>query len=392
VLPFALALLTAAGEELPLRLEGEAGDAAVHRLLIVEDARQEFTFTNIPEAPVPSLFRDFSAPVKIFYDYSKQQLATLIKHDSDAYVRWDAAQRMSTNAILEQCQRHADGLEMQLDADLVEAFRGVLSDQQADPALLAEAITLPDEDYLADQIKVVDVDGIHAARCFIRKGLASKLEALFTTHYEALDDGAAYQKSAAAMARRSLKNICLSYLMETGPGEALANSQVESSDNMTDTLAAIRGLIFVDSAQADKALSDFESKWIDDALVMDKWFIMQAIKPGPDTVNKVRDLMQHPAFSIKNPNKVRALIGVFAMLNPTGFHAADGSGYRFHADRVIELDPLNPQMAARMAAAFNRWKRYDEGRMAMMKTELQRISSVESLSGDVTEIVANALR
>jgi len=392
VLPFALALLTAAGEELPLRLEGEAGDAAVHRLLIVEDARQEFTFTNIPEAPVPSLFRDFSAPVKIFYDYSKQQLATLIKHDSDAYVRWDAAQRMSTNAILEQCQRHADGLEMQLDADLVEAFRGVLSDQQADPALLAEAITLPDEDYLADQIKVVDVDGIHAARCFIRKGLASRLEALFTTHYETLDDGAAYQKSAAAMARRSLKNICLSYLMETGPGEALANSQVESSDNMTDTLAAIRGLIFVDSAQADKALSDFESKWIDDALVMDKWFIMQAIKPGPDTVNKVRDLMQHPAFSIKNPNKVRALIGVFAMLNPTGFHAADGSGYRFHADRVIELDPLNPQMAARMAAAFNRWKRYDEGRMAMMKTELQRISSVESLSGDVTEIVANALR
>jgi aminopeptidase N len=392
VLPFALALLTTAGEELPLRLEGEAGDAAVHRLLIVEDARQEFTFTNIPEAPVPSLFRDFSAPVKIFYDYSKQQLATLIKHDSDAYVRWDAAQRMSTNAILEQCQRGADGLEMQLDADLVEAFRGVLSDQQADPALLAEAITLPDEDYLADQMKVVDVDGIHAARHFIRKGLAARLEVLFTTHYEALNGGVVYQKSAAAMARRSLKNICLSYLMETEAGEALATSQVESSDNMTDTLAAIRGLIFVDSSQADKALSDFESKWIDDTLVMDKWFIMQAIKPGPDTVNKVRDLMQHSAFSIKNPNKVRALIGVFAMLNPTGFHAADGSGYRFHADRVIELDPLNPQMAARMAAAFNRWKRYDEGRMALMKTELRRISSVETLSGDVTEIVTNALR
>ncbi len=161
---------------------------------------------------------------------------------------------------------------------------------------------------------------------------------------------------------------------------------------MTDTLAAIRGLIFVDSSQVDKALSDFESKWIEDMLVMDKWFIMQAIKPGSDTVNKVRDLMRHPAFSIKNPNKVRALIGVFAMLNPTGFHAADGSGYKFHADRVIELDPINPQIAARMAAAFNRWKRYDEGRQVLMKAELQRISSVDKLSGDVTEIVASALR
>lgn len=392
VLPFALALLTAAGEELPLQLEGEEGDAAINRLLMVENARQVYTFTHIPEAPVPSLFRDFSAPVKIFYDYSAQQLATLIKHDSDAYVRWDAAQRMATNAILEQCRRRADGLEMQLDTDLVEAFRGVLSDRQADPALLAEAISLPDEDYLADQMKVVDVDGIHAARHFIRKGLAARLETLFAGQYAGLNDAVVYQKTAAAMARRSLKNVCLSYLLETESGEALATAQLESSDNMTDTLAAIRGLIFADSSQAEKALSDFERKWIGNTLVMDKWFIMQAIKPGPDTVNKVRSLLQHPAFSIKNPNKVRALIGVFAMLNPTGFHAADGSGYRFHADRVIELDPINPQIAARMAAVFNRWKRYDEGRKALMKAELQRISSVRTLSGDVTEIVASALR
>jgi aminopeptidase N len=392
VLPFSLALLTTAGDELPLQLTGESEQAATSRLLIVEDTRQEYTFTNIPEAPVPSLFRDFSAPVKILYAYTKQQLATLIKHDNDAYVRWDAAQRMSANAILEQCQRRADDQQMQLDDHLVEAFRGILSDQQADPALLAEAVTLPDEDYLADQMKVVDVDGIHAARHFIRKGLAASLESLFSDHYAALNDGAAYQKSAAAMARRSLKNICLSYLLETATGDALATSQLEASDNMTDTLAAMRGLIFIDSPRAEKALSEFENKWIDDTLVMDKWFIMQAIKPGPDTVNKVRDLMQHPAFSIRNPNKVRALIGVFSMLNPTGFHAADGSGYRFHADRVIDLDPINPQMAARMAAAFNRWKRYDEGRKVLMKVELQRILSTGTLSGDVTEIVTNALR
>ncbi len=392
VLPFALALLTQDGEELPLQLDGENGDAETHRLLIVKNARHEFTFTNIPEAPVPSLFRDFSAPVKISYDFSAQQLATLIEHDSDAFVRWDAAQRMAVNAILEQCQRRADNLEMQLDPALVNAFAGILSDQQADPALLAEAITLPDEDYLADQMEVVDVDGIHAARQYVRKCLAGKLQTLFASRYRSLNDGAAYQKTATAMARRSLKNICLSYLSNTECGESLALAQVESSDNMTDTLAAIRGLIFSGSTLADKTLADFENKWIGDTLVMDKWFIMQAIKPGRDTVFKVLELMQHPAFNIKNPNKVRALIGVFATLNPTGFHAADGSGYRFHADRVIQLDPINPQIAARMAAAFSRWKRYDEDRKMLMKAELKRISAVASLSGDVSEIVNNALR
>jgi len=393
VLPFALALLKPDGGELSLQLEGEEEGVATSRLLIAENEVQAFTFMNIPEAPVPSLFRDFSAPVKVFYDYSAQQLATLIKkYDNDAFVRWDAAQRMATAAILEQCQRRAEGLELQLDSDLVEAFRGILADQQADPALLAEAITLPDEDYLADQMKVVDVDGIHAAKRFIRNGLAGKLERLFAEHYTALNDGAAYRKSAVAMARRSLKNICLSYLLETESGESLATTQIESSDNMTDTLAAIRGLIFIDSPHAATALAEFESQWIDDTLVMDKWFVMQAIKPGSETVHNVGELMEHPAFSIKNPNKVRALIGVFSMLNPTGFHAADGSGYRFHADRVIELDAINPQMAARMAAAFNRWKRYDEGRKMLMKAELLRFSSVSTLSSDVTEIVSNALR
>jgi len=281
---------------------------------------------------------------------------------------------------------------MRLDSSLIKAFRGILSDYQADPALLAEAMRLPDEDYLADQMDVVDVDGIHAARKFIKKGLACDLITLFTERYVALNDGQPYQKSATAMARRSLKNICLSYLLETDAGESLALAQLESSDNMTDTLAAINGLVLTDSPMAEKVLSEFEAKWRTDALVMDKWFIMQAIKPGRDTVNTVQKLMGHPAFSIQNPNKVRALIGVFAMLNPTGFHAVDGSGYGFHADRVIELDRLNPQIAARMASAFNRWKRYDEIRKELMKSELQRIASAPGLSGDVSEIVNNALR
>jgi len=222
--------------------------------------------------------------------------------------------------------------------------------------------------------------------------LANNLKELFVERYAGLNDGQPYHKSAASMARRSLKNICLSYLLETDAGESLARAQLASSDNMTDTLAALRGLVVTDSPFSSPALAEFEARWRANALVMDKWFTMQAIKPGSNTVNRVQELMNHPAFSMQNPNKVRALIGVFAMLNPTGFHAVDGSGYSFHANCVIELDGLNPQIAARMAAAFNRWKRYDEGRKALMKAELQRIATVAGLSGDVSEIVNNALR
>ena len=392
VIPFAVGLLTTDGEELPLQLENETDATGGTRLLVMEEAQQEYVFIDIHEAPVPSLFRDYSAPVKVFYDYSPGQLATLIAYDSDAYVRWDAAQRMAQGAILEQCQRLADGKDMRLDSSLLMAFRGILSDRLADPALLAEAMILPDEDYLAEQMAVVDVDGIHIARKFIKKGLANDLASLFAKRYAELNDGLSYQKSSGAMARRALKNVCLSYLLDTDASGSLAVAQLESSDNMTDTLAVIKGLILVDSPMAGTALSEFETRWKQDALVMDKWFIMQAIKPGPDTVNRVRELMQHPAFSIQNPNKVRSLIGVFAMLNPTGFHTADGSGYEFHADRVIELDGLNPQIAARMASAFNRWKRYDDGRKKLMKAQLQRIAAVDGLSGDVSEIINNALR
>ena len=392
VLPFALGLLTADGEELPIQLEGEVQGTPGTRMLVVEAEQQVFTFINVDSAPVPSLFRNYSAPVKILYPYSATQLATLIEHDSDAFVRWDAAQRMATNAILEQCLQHAAGKAMKLDSSLVKAFTGILSDQQADPALLAEALTLPDEDYLAEQMDVVDVDGIHAARRFIKKGLAGELEALCAARYNSLSDGQAYQKAPAAMARRSLKNICLSYLLDTPAGAALASAQLDASDNMTDTLAAIRGLIMIDSPLAEAALAEFETRWQDDALVMDKWFIMQAIRPGREAVHTVRKLMDHPAFSIRNPNKVRALLGVFSMLNPTGFHAVDGSGYVFHADRVLELDRLNPQMAAKMAAAFSRWNRYDENRKARMKAALQQIASADGLSSDVTEIVKNALK
>jgi aminopeptidase N len=281
---------------------------------------------------------------------------------------------------------------MRLPEAFVEAVGQLLRDPQADPALIAEALALPSEDYLSEQVETVDVDGIHEAREFTRMALAESLREAFIERYQALADGAAYDKAPAAIGRRSLKNICLSYLANQPQGQELVEQQLAASDNMTDTLAALRCLVTSDSPAADPELEAFESHWSGDALVMDKWFMLQAIKPGHSTIERVKALMDHPEFSLLNPNKVRALIGVFSALNPTGFHVPDGTGYRFLADQVIALNDSNPQMAARMVAAFNRWPRYDEGRRALMKAELERVAAVEGLSNDVFEIVSNALK
>ncbi len=392
LIPFAVGLLSPDGNSLPLQLVGEEQPGEYSRILILSEAVQRFSFTGMATCPVPSLLRDFSAPVKVVFDYTPAELATLIAHDPDPYARWEAAQRLSQDTILTQVHRSADGSDMELAEDLVSAFRGLLHDQRADPALVAEAMMLPDEDYLAEQVDVVDPDGIHEARRFIRKGLAGALEDLFDQRYREAASGEAYDKSPASMARRSLRNTCLAYLAETPQGGALCQAQLEVSDNMTDTLAALGSLVRTRHPSAEGALAAFEQQWKDDALVMDKWFAMQAAQPGHDTVVRVRELMGHPAFSMRNPNKVRSLVGAFAMANPTGFHAPDGSGYQFLAERVLELNSLNPQVAARMVSAFNRWKRFDPARQALMREALERIASQPGLSPDVAEIVSNALK
>jgi len=391
VIPFRMGLLSPQGEEYPLQLSGEGSPSGTSRLLMLEEDEQSFTFVNIPQAPVPSLLRDYSAPVKLRHTWSANDLAVLMAHDSDSFMRWEAAQLLAQGEILSNVERCANGVSMEVDRGLIDAFRMLLENSGFDPALVAEAITLPGEDYLAEQMELVDVDGIHAARTFVKTTLATELKNLFQEKYLLLDNGAVYDKSPASIARRSLKNTCLSYLLETRGGVALAEAQLAASDNMTDTLAALHGLVWAGSSSAAAALSAFEQRWIDDALVMDKWFAIQASKPGEATIEVVRTLMEHPAFSITNPNKVRSLIGAFSMANPTGFHAANGAAYRFHADRVIELDSLNPQVASRMASAFNQWRRYDQDRQALMKIELERIAAMDGLSPGVFEIVSKAI-
>jgi aminopeptidase N len=392
VIPFAMGLLNPDGSEVELQLEGETVAGGTTRLLLLEEESQHFTFINVPQTVVPSLLRDFSAPVKVHYPWTVRELSHLIAHDADTFARWEAAQQLAQDCILAQVKRRAEGGKMQLHEGLLDAFAGLLQDRDADPALLAEAMMMPAEEYLAEQMEVVDVDGIHAARQFIRSGLAEALATPLRAKYDELNDREAYSKSPSAMARRSLRNVCLSYLVKLDGGNALAGRHLSDSDNMTDSLAGLRGLVLNHSREASIALREFEDKWKNDALVMDKWFAIQATRPGHESVNDVIALMDHPSFSIRNPNKVRSLIGAFAMVNPTGFHTPDGSGYRFHADQVIALNAINPQMAARMASAFNRWKKYDKHRSMLMEEQLKRIAAAPALSPDVSEIVNSALK
>ncbi len=392
VIPFAIGALDTTGRSLPMRLSGSKAAPRETVLLVLENESEEYVFESMPEAPVPSLLRDYSAPVKVIYDFSEQELAVIIAHDPDPFARWEAAQRLGQDAILSQLEARQSDQPMAVPDALVEAFRGLLADEGADPALIAESLALPDEDYLAEQMDTVDVDGLHEARNFIRRGLAEALESELKGAYERFNHGQPYDKAPVAMAERALKNAALSFLALTESGPSLAQAQLASSDNMTDTLAAMRALVLNGLPGAQDALAAFEARWSGDALVMDKWFVMQAIKPGHETVERVMALMDHPEFSLLNPNKVRAVVGAFAMLNPTGFHAPDGRGYRFVADQVISLNGTNPQMAARMVSSFNRWPRYDQGRRTLMRSQLERIAAVDDLSPDVFEIVSNALK
>lgn len=391
VIPVAVGLLSPHGREWPLQLTGEHAPGKTSRVLLLEHKTQSFTFHGIDSRPVPSLLRGFSAPVKLDYPYSADELAFLMKHDSDAFVRWEAAQLLAQHEILGNVARRADGEDMVLGQRLIDAFAALLADHDSDPALLGEALTLPDEDYLAQQMQVIDVDGIHAARQFVKSGLAAGLLEHLQARYQQSACETPYDKSPDSMARRSLRNTCLSYLLLTPGGLELADTQLAASDNMTDSLAALQGLVRAAAPGAAAALSAFEERWRDDALVMDKWFMIQACVPGAATVARVRELMEHPAFSLTNPNKVRSLLGAFSTMNPTGFHANSGEGYRLHADQVIRLNALNPQVASRMAGAFNGWTRYDERRQELMRGELNRISDTDGLSPEVAEIVHNAL-
>jgi aminopeptidase N len=397
VIPVELGLLDSQGNEIALRLAGEASAQGTTRVISVTEAEQTFTFVDINEQPLPSLLRGFSAPVKLSFPYNRDQLMFLMQHDSDGFNRWDAGQQLSVQVLQELIGQHQKGESLKLDPRLVSALRTVLSDESLDQAMVAEMLSLPGEAYLTEISEVADVEAIHVAREFARKQLAEGLFEALWLRYQAnrdLSKKTPYVAEAEHFARRALQNIALSYLMLSGKPEVLAAAleQFETADNMTERLTALAVLVNSPfEEQKALALASFAERFKDNPLVMDQWFSVQAGSTLPGGLERVKALMQHPAFNIKNPNKVRALIGAFAGQNLINFHAADGSGYRFLADLVIELNGFNPQIASRQLAPLTRWRKYDSARQALMKAELERILASGSLSSDVYEVVSKSL-
>ncbi|QKL08703.1 aminopeptidase N [Pseudomonas putida] len=397
VIPVELGLLDAAGNDLPLQLAGEDAAQGTSRVLSVTEAEQTFTFQGIQAKPLPSLLRGFSAPVKLSFPYDRDQLMFLMQHDSDGFNRWEAGQQLSVQVLQELIGQHQRGEALKLDQRLITALGTVLGNESLDPAMVAEMLSLPGEAYLTEISQVADVDAIHAAREFARQQIAEHLFDALWARYQAnreVSRSTAYVASAEHFARRSLQNIALSYLMQSGKQQVLEATleQFEHCDNMTERLTALAVLVNSPfEAERAKALEAFAEHFKDNPLVMDQWFSVQAASTLPGGLARVTALMQHPAFTLKNPNKVRALIGAFAGQNLVNFHAADGSGYRFLADLVIELNALNPQIASRQLAPLTRWRKYDDARQALMKGELERILASGELSSDVYEVVSKSL-
>ncbi len=347
-------------------------------VLSLKKAEESFRF-EAHERPVPSLLRGFSAPVILEYPYSEADLLHLMANDDDPFNRWEAGQRLATRAILE-----AKGVP---PAAFVAAARSMLQDR--DPAFAAEALNLPAESFLAEQMDVVDPDALHQSRNRLRRELALALKEALIARYAELHGKGPYSPDAVSAGRRALRNLCLSYLVEIGES-ALAYEQFRTADNMTDAMAALAALANVDCPERQPALDAFYAKWQREPLVVDKWLAVQAGSRLPGTLARVNELLFHPAFDIKVPNKVYALIRAFSA-NHVRFHAADGAGYAFLADQVIALNALNPQVAARMARGFDRWKRFDENRKGKARAALERIRDSQDLTKDVAEIVGKAL-
>ncbi|WP_346839402.1 aminopeptidase N [Microbulbifer sp. SAOS-129_SWC] len=388
-IPFALGLLDSDGNDLPLDAEGNT-----HKVLQVTEAEQQFRFAGLQEKPLPSLLRGFSAPVRVCYEYSLEQLQFLMRCDSDEFNRWDASQRLAFAALEKLQADFRNGDTLQLPAAVIESYRSVLQNRELDPALVAEMLALPSAQTLAEQAQTIDAEAIVAARDFARRELALALKDDLHACYLRLCNEREYSPSAADIAERSLKNTCLAYLAVTQAADAvaLAEAQFAAAANMTDSAAALAALLnhaADDVAQA--ALQTFYDRWQGDTQVVELWFGLQSSSASWGTLGNVRALMQHPAFEMKNPNKVRAVIGGFANRNFTRFHDTDGSGFQFLAEQVIALDKLNPQIAARLVTPITRWKKYIPEMGEKMRAALQSVMDSGNLSRDLYEVVSKSL-
>ena len=391
--PVRVALLGEDGRNVPLHC-AESGLAGENEAVFdVREPRHTFRFSNVPARPVPSIARGFSAPVKVEIERGDDELAFLIAHETDPFNRWDAAQEYSTRLMLKMVEDRLAGADLDLPDEFVLAMRALLLDEAIDPAFTAEALTLPSESNLADRMEVIAVETIHDVREAVRATLALRLEDEFAYVYDANRPRGPYRFDAEGAGRRGLKILCLRYLMELDDPAVRSNCrhQLETADNMTDALAALACFANARGTQREERFAWFEDRWKDDPLVLDKWFALQATSRLPDTLDRVRKLLRHRAFDIKNPNRIRALIGAFCHANQRRFHDASGEGYRFLSEHVLAIDAFNPQSAARLLSAASRWRRLDAERRALLRGELERILAVPKLSKDCYEVAKKFL-
>jgi aminopeptidase N len=399
LMPVAVGLLDRDGNDMELRLKEGPGRMKPSGVLHVRDKEEVFVFDKVSEQPVLSFLRNFSAPARVELERSDQELAFLMAHDSDPFNRWDAGQQLSLKYILEQVSAWQQGATLLVPEIFIESFKQILIDRQADPAFVALAMALPMENWIGQQMEVVDPDAIFQTLQFFRSELCRKMRPELLEMYRENSVAGPYRYSPEDAGRRSLKNSCLGYLLS--PGEdgklpedvlELALSQYQEADNMTDRVAALKAVVNSDRPAGDELLTDFYETWKHDPLVVDKWLTLQALCPLDGTLDRVKGLTEHRAFILKNPNKVRALIGAFCQANHVRFHDRKGRGYAFLAEYAKRLDTMNPQIAARLLTPLTTWKRYDADRQALMRGELESIMAMENLSGDVAEVAGKSLQ
>ncbi len=399
VIPVNLGLLSEDGRALSMRLAGDAEAVNGTRTLVLTEATQEFVFVDVDAQPVPSILRGFSAPVVLDFSYTDAELLTLLANDLDPFNRWEAGQRLALRSAIAAVGAPSTIGTPVLDDAYIGAMRSVLRDPKLDAAFKELVLTLPSETYIAEQLDVVDPQRVHAVREAMRAQLAAALFSDWEQAFEANQDTGAYTPDPLSAGRRALAGMALTYLClaarETGdavwPGKTL--QRFKDAGNMTDRFNALSALVASGNALAGQALARFHAIFKDEALVIDKWFSLQAGSPdrGGNVLPLVKQLMKHPDFSLKNPNRARSVIFSYCSANPGAFHRPDAAGYVFWSERVMELDAINPQVAARLARGLDRWSKLAEPYRSAAREAIARVAAKPDLSKDTHEVVTRAL-
>lgn len=390
VIPLGIGLIGKDGKDMPLQLQGEKEPQGTSRVIVLDKDSDVFTFVNVAEQPVLSGNRDFTAPIHFVMDYTDAERLHQARCDSDLFNRWDAFQQYGVEQILNMVKDIQNGKEPTLPEAYFDVWESYLTDKTLDKGFVARAITLPQENYLADQMDVVDVDAIHKARYFVKQAIAKRFEKELRAVYDENNSDAEYTPSPEQSARRALKNMALSFLGDLGTNNELVEKQYAQANNMTDKLAAMNIASNSKNPKREAIMDNFYQTYKNEKAAVNKWIFTNACADRPDAVNVVRKLLTHPAFNIKNPNNIRSLMGGFAY-NQTEFHKLDGSGYDFAVEMAYKMDDMNPQMAAHMVKPLTRWKRFDAKRQEMMKKALEKVLEKKNLSKNVYELVTKSL-